>query len=704
MMRCLRSYGWIFGVAALALVGCSGSNGEAGGNDDGGATSDAGHKDSGNKTTSDSGSESGNALQADAGGDSQPSTGAMDSGHDAAPSCTDGVRNGTETDVDCGGSCPPCALGKSCSVAADCATGDNCVGGTCSTETDVGCGGPTAPACGTGETCKVASDCVSLDCSAGKCLAASATDGIQNEGETDVDCGGPNAPGCMPGGTCKVASDCESLDCASGVCLAATSTDGIQNEGETDVDCGGPNAPACGTGDMCKVAGDCVSLDCTGGKCLAATSSDGIQNEGETDVDCGGPNAPPCLPGGTCKVASDCASLDCPAGKCLPATSSDGIQNEGETDIDCGGLNAPACAAGKKCVLGTDCTSKGCNYLGVCATKRSCVYADGGYTCGTGATGTAGAENDDCCAELPITMSSSDPTEPSKTVVLDKYFVTAGRFRAMMDATNGDLQSIVNVTPVPAGWNAAWTSFMPTGLALPTGAYSQLGPYDQDGTGVNGCDLTADGNHSYWMPPGTYPEEDSYYLFDHTVYDRMPMNCAPLYYFAAFCIWDGGRIATVPELQRAWRGPSNPAVADSADATNEYPWGSSANNTDITDHAIDWNDTGRDSPLPSRVYEPSTPPPGQTYVAANVNQGAILPPGRSPTGAGPYGHMDLMGLLLVFPAPYEVGTTWYYDFIGTSDFNNHPLTTNSTVPAAYLKRAVGEYRYWAVGARCVRSP
>ncbi len=41
----------------------------------------------------------------------------------SAPSCTDGVKNGTETDKDCGGSCSGCALGKTCAVNADCAQG-----------------------------------------------------------------------------------------------------------------------------------------------------------------------------------------------------------------------------------------------------------------------------------------------------------------------------------------------------------------------------------------------------------------------------------------------------------------------------------------------------------------------------------------------------------------------------------------------------
>ena len=36
----------------------------------------------------------------------------------STPTCTDGVKNGTETDVDCGGACSPCADGKACAVAA----------------------------------------------------------------------------------------------------------------------------------------------------------------------------------------------------------------------------------------------------------------------------------------------------------------------------------------------------------------------------------------------------------------------------------------------------------------------------------------------------------------------------------------------------------------------------------------------------------
>ncbi len=47
------------------------------------------------------------------------------------PTCKDGVKNGTETDVDCGGPiCKACGLGEKCKVCDDCDKGA-CNGGTC---------------------------------------------------------------------------------------------------------------------------------------------------------------------------------------------------------------------------------------------------------------------------------------------------------------------------------------------------------------------------------------------------------------------------------------------------------------------------------------------------------------------------------------------------------------------------------------------
>lgn len=50
----------------------------------------------------------------------------------SGPTCADGITNGSETDVDCGGSCPRCATGKTCATRSDCASA-RCEAGTCQT-------------------------------------------------------------------------------------------------------------------------------------------------------------------------------------------------------------------------------------------------------------------------------------------------------------------------------------------------------------------------------------------------------------------------------------------------------------------------------------------------------------------------------------------------------------------------------------------
>jgi cysteine-rich repeat protein len=45
-------------------------------------------------------------------------------------SCGDGVKNGTETDIDCGGVCAPCASSKQCTINSDCSS-QFCLNGMC---------------------------------------------------------------------------------------------------------------------------------------------------------------------------------------------------------------------------------------------------------------------------------------------------------------------------------------------------------------------------------------------------------------------------------------------------------------------------------------------------------------------------------------------------------------------------------------------
>jgi hypothetical protein len=91
-----------------------------------------------------------------------------------ATQCADNRKDGAETDVDCGGGmCSACAVGKNCQVNTDCLTSacnissHTCVASQCQdgqkdgSETDVDCGGPNACArCAVGQSCQVSSDCV----------------------------------------------------------------------------------------------------------------------------------------------------------------------------------------------------------------------------------------------------------------------------------------------------------------------------------------------------------------------------------------------------------------------------------------------------------------------------------------------------------------------------------------------------------------
>jgi hypothetical protein len=415
-----------------------------------------------------------------------------------APSPSDGVKNDSETDVDCGGSsspstdgAPACANGKACTVGSDC-TSTSCQAGKCvpptctdhikdGMETDVDCGGPTCAACPTSDKCSVATDCQSLVCTGGVCIAPTDTDTVKNDSETDVDCGGglladgqPNpstdgAPACAIGKTCSIGSDCVESVCAvsplssdAGVdaatsdggtpvptCQPPTDSDGAKNDSETDVDCGGAlladgsanpasdGAPACGAAKGCALASDCQSDVCTGGLCQTPSATDGVKNDSETDIDCGGgtlasgasnpasDGALACEDGKDCVLGTDCKDLvcangavttpsadgspiNCPAGQsctCQPPTPTDGVENDSETDIDCGGdfvaggaSNtssdlAPTCAVTKKCSLGTDCVQGVCNSTaGAGAGPADCPAGDG-CTC-QAASPTDGVKND----------------------------------------------------------------------------------------------------------------------------------------------------------------------------------------------------------------------------------------------------------------------------------------------------------------------
>lgn len=127
-----------------------------------------------------------------------------------APTCEDGIQNGDEQGVDCGG--------ETCAACATCE--DGIQNGD---EEGVDCGGGTCP-----------------ECSSAPPSTPSCEDGIQNGTETGVDCGGEDCeacsesvecpPECPPGCVTYVYPPCAPLPpCCNGV----------QDGDETGVDCGG---------------------------------------------------------------------------------------------------------------------------------------------------------------------------------------------------------------------------------------------------------------------------------------------------------------------------------------------------------------------------------------------------------------------------------------------------------------------------------
>ena len=144
-------------------------------------------------------------------------------------SCHDGVQNGAEMGVDCGGdACVPCANTRGCSSDADCDS-NYCPSsrGYC-----IAADGRTA--CGVEEeenpTC---GDCV------------------KNGMETDVDCGGECFP-CRTGKTCTNDGECWSGLCSNGVCLAGSTNTRCFSNSDCSTACAVATAGECKFDNCCE--------------------------------------------------------------------------------------------------------------------------------------------------------------------------------------------------------------------------------------------------------------------------------------------------------------------------------------------------------------------------------------------------------------------------------------------------------------------
>jgi hypothetical protein len=143
-------------------------------------------------------------------------------------------------------------------------------------ETDIDCGG-SCPGCSDGATCTANTDCLSGFCNEGICAVSACDDLVKNGMETDIDCGGGACLPCAANKMCVQNADCASNSCNFGVCGDADGcADGVLTGTETDIDCGGSCPVKCGDGKNCQTSADCAAgLLCIESTCQAERDSDG---------------------------------------------------------------------------------------------------------------------------------------------------------------------------------------------------------------------------------------------------------------------------------------------------------------------------------------------------------------------------------------------------------------------------------------------
>jgi len=128
MMRRALALGFVL-VPTFALAACSSDDakgpatGQAGASASAGAPASAG-------ASSESAGASGAAMSSAGASGASGAAATEQAGSGPANACSNGVKDGTETDVDCGSACKQCADEQACVAFSDCHSA-HCVDGTC---------------------------------------------------------------------------------------------------------------------------------------------------------------------------------------------------------------------------------------------------------------------------------------------------------------------------------------------------------------------------------------------------------------------------------------------------------------------------------------------------------------------------------------------------------------------------------------------
>ncbi|HEX7670283.1 MAG TPA: SUMF1/EgtB/PvdO family nonheme iron enzyme [Polyangiaceae bacterium] len=187
--------------------------------------------------------------------------------------CSNTSKDGNETDIDCGGSCSPCAVGRTCTLDTDCAL------------------------------------TMSGKCSGAKCAAAACNDGVMNGDESYTDCGGSCGTTCIVGQGCTSNNDCAASACIAGLCAGTCSPGSKRCTAGGSQTCSssgvwGPVTPC-----SCTGLGVCTGCPAGLGDCDFSLTTNGCETVLGTSSMCG----TTCANAVSCSATQICAANACKA-------------------------------------------------------------------------------------------------------------------------------------------------------------------------------------------------------------------------------------------------------------------------------------------------------------------------------------------------------------------------------------------------------
>jgi formylglycine-generating enzyme len=304
------------------------------------------------------------------------------------------------------------------------------------------------------------------------------------------------------------------------------------------------------------------------------------------------------------------------------------------------------------------------------ARGRSCTGGAGAdQKCGGKADDDKAEGTQDCC-EVQVVPGGTynrfnDAAYPARVSAfgLDVFEVTTGRFRAWVEATDGNLRSTAPAAgggahpKIPnSGWRTEWNRFLPTSRAeVDRMLGPEVGPGEimacQFGTNVEDF-----GALTWWTPEldeqiKARNAGRAEVLAENTkdALDRKPLNCVPWHVLFAFCVWDGGRLPTDAEFGFAFAGGNE---------QRPFPWGKvdsqslvrMADRSDLSLVPV-WDPFAKY--VTARLYDRTLGPNvfednysftyGGKAMARTDNATHIAPVGSKPLGNGKWGHADLAG-------------------------------------------------------------